>query len=103
MRCVGPATAQLSSMRWACYCSSSRLGTEITGRNLSKEIKEAEKEKQNNLYIYGRLIIQVLAIYFWEKKDTLKHTIRTKLLRRLTHILILTCKINILIIITPIH
>jgi len=38
-------------MRRACYCSSSRLGIEITSRNFSKEIKEAEK-KNRTLFIF---------------------------------------------------
>lgn len=86
-------------MCWACYCTALvnvsgpavfglEVGTEVTSRNFSKVIKEAEKEKHNNLYIFVRLILQVLAIDIVLEKRHIKvlHSeFRTKLLRRLAH------------------
>jgi len=55
------------------YCRCVRPAT-VVPVGLEQRSKEQKKEKQNNIYIFGRLIIQVLAIDFW-KKDTLKHTV----------------------------
>jgi hypothetical protein len=71
MRCVGPATAQLLSMRRACYCSPVGLEQRSPVGILAKRSKK-QKKKNRTIFILWKVDNSSASNIFLEKKRHIK-------------------------------